>query len=623
MSVLRNVTQWYGALCFRPRLVLVAALFVVGAAGLRPLGRWIWRTGWEPSQPLFPLLLASRNLSGGTWWVVIGTALMLGTVPAFAFGWKTARTWWCTAGGLGLLLTAGPHSSWEVRLILWSGPLLVEYFQSQPMLGSAYPERFATFDEMRGLLADRGGGELRCAVLAGTVWHRRRWRRQASWVVLRPTPRRPEIGHGLVVAPTGLGKGLAIVSQLLQNTCHSVIVLDLKGEAYRLTSGARVAAGHRILRLDLSGGHGHRYDPTAQAQDEDEMRVIAQALTHDPRDRDPFWAQAAEEVLTVCMLAARRGGHPVFPFVRVLLDQGVRGAIGIVREIDPVLAARFLPGGRAENKMTLGVWMTLVARLRPLLTDRLLAVLGGSDFTASDLRSQRTTVYITVPEAHLERLAPALAAVWTGLTADIIAHADANPGVGLRPLLLMLDEAGRIPIPHLSGYLATLRSRGVTCLVYAQSFSQLREKYGPDQAHSISNNCALQVYYQQHDEATAWMVSQRLGDSSGLARGHSVTETTLIPGFGTSTWTGTERPRPLMSPQEIMRLPEHTVLVFYRDLRPMWIGRLDWREHYALRELAAIPVVDLPRLTPWAGVFQKSPLSRQTGTDDEYLDPDR
>ncbi len=558
------------------------------------------------------------------WRVVVGVALLLTTIFAFSLRWRAAKLWWIVGGGLGLLLTTGVGGSWEFWVLVWSAPLLAAYFRQRPNDRTLFAERFATTDEIRPYLAKLGGAQARCAILAGTVWQQRLWQRVASWVALQPVPDRPEVGHGLIVAPTGLGKGLAIVTQLLQNTDHSAIVLDLKGEAYQLTSQARFLAGHQIIRLDLGGGlQGHQWDPTDHARDEDDLRLIAQALTHDPRDRDPFWAQAAEEMLTAAMLAARICGQAVFPFLRGLFDQGIKGATELVHEINPALGARFLAGGRAESKMMLGIWVTLVARLRPLLTDRMLAVFGGNDFSIADLRARQVTVYITVPEAHLERLAPALAAVWTGLISALVAHADTTSPARLRPVLLMLDEAGRIPIPRLPGYLATLRSRGVTCLVYVQSFSQLSEKYGADQARSIFNNCALQIFYQQHDEVTAWTVSRRLGQTSDVARGYSVTANAGILGVGVATRTATERGRPLLTPQEVLRLPERSVLVFYRALHPIWIDRLDWREHSALRELATLPPIELPHLTPWTGVAQQSPLTTgKTKPGDEYMDPD-
>ncbi len=557
------------------------------------------------------------------WRAFVGGVLVLTAVVAFALRWKSARLWWVVGGGLGLLLTPAGEVWWELRLLVWSVPLLAVHFWNRPVAGALTVERFATSGELRPYLVGLGTAQARHAILAGTIWKRRPWRWVGGWVALQPTRDRPDVGHGLVVAPTGLGKGLAIVTQLLQNTDYSAIVLDLKGEAYQLTSGARAREGQQIVRLDLGNSQeGHRWDPTAHAKDEDDLRTLAQALTHDPRDRDPFWAQAAEEMLTAAMLAARCSGHPVFPFLRVLFDQGIKGATELMREISPTLGNRFLAGGRAEGKMMLGIWVTLVARLRPLLTDRLLSILGGNDFSVADLRTRPTTVYITVPEAQLERLAPVLAAVWTGLIGAIIAHADANTGSQLRPLLIMLDEAGRISIPRLPGYLATLRSRGVTCLVYVQSFSQLCHAYGVDQARSISNNCALQIYYQQHDDATAWTVSKRLGQASTLSRGLTVTAAGTVLDGAKTTWSMVERLCPLLTPQQIMRLPDHTALVFYRDLPPMWINRLDWREFHELRAGAKIPPVALPHLRPWEGLMAKPRLGRGVQSTDEYIDPD-
>jgi hypothetical protein len=55
---------------------------------------------------------------------------------------------------------------------------------------------------------------------------------------VRATPQRRELGNILIEAPTGGGKGLLAVCQLL-TWDGSVIVLDIKGDLYLQTAGYR------------------------------------------------------------------------------------------------------------------------------------------------------------------------------------------------------------------------------------------------------------------------------------------------------------------------------------------------------------------------------------------------
>ena len=56
--------------------------------------------------------------------------------------------------------------------------------------------------------------------------------------------------HVLVFAPTRSGKGVGLVLPTLLSWPHSVLVNDLKGENFALTSGYRKSQGHKVMRFD-------------------------------------------------------------------------------------------------------------------------------------------------------------------------------------------------------------------------------------------------------------------------------------------------------------------------------------------------------------------------------------
>ena len=76
---------------------------------------------------------------------------------------------------------------------------------------------------------------------------------------------RREHGNFCVVGPPGSGKGLWIVTQLL-NWRHSVVVVDLKGETYRQTANHRRSLGQRVFVLDpRKGTPSVRAHPTSRS----------------------------------------------------------------------------------------------------------------------------------------------------------------------------------------------------------------------------------------------------------------------------------------------------------------------------------------------------------------------
>ena len=63
--------------------------------------------------------------------------------------------------------------------------------------------------------------------------------------------RLPKAVHTAVFAPTGVGKGVSCVIPFLLTSDESAVVVDFKGENFRLTAEhRRKAFGHQIVVLD-------------------------------------------------------------------------------------------------------------------------------------------------------------------------------------------------------------------------------------------------------------------------------------------------------------------------------------------------------------------------------------
>ena len=67
---------------------------------------------------------------------------------------------------------------------------------------------------------------------------------------------------------------------------------------------------------------------------------------------------------------------------------------------------------------------------------------------------------------------------------------------GCYPLLLLLDEAGRVKIPYLYDYATTVVGRQMSLWVAIQSIKQL-EVYGEANAETLLDNTDTQIFYRQ------------------------------------------------------------------------------------------------------------------------------
>jgi type IV secretion system protein VirD4 len=465
--------------------------------------------------------------------------------------------------------------------------------------------RFSRLDELGELLGATPAPE---GLLLGT--------RGAGFVTVRPTKTRRELGNLLVVAPTRGGKGLLAISQLL---CwqHSVVVNDLKGELFHATAGFRASLGP-VYVIDPTGV-GHRSDPLQGKQTEDALFSASTQLLFKADEGDgAIFTQRATVMLTQLFLAAHRERRAALPYARHLIRSGLTSTAQRLNQVDPTLATQFLDVHLAEanlsDRFLLSAWGTLTARLRPLLTETVVRCLTQADFAAGDLLrgDQPVTVYLRWPEKDLLALSPLVRLLWGSLIDELITTFDETAGRGCRPVLLLIDEAGRTAIPTLADHATTVVGRGITLWVAIQSLSQLETVYGKARSQVLRDNMESQIYYRPTDLATAQYLEKRLGNTSGFA--HS---TTARDGAETSAGRS-ERPIPLLTAQEILQLADTQIIGFHRHLPPFHLSRMDWRSQPLLCKRRTIPAPQLPRLPSLADL----PIRNTESRTQTIIDPD-
>jgi type IV secretion system protein VirD4 len=404
---------------------------------------------------------------------------------------------------------------------------------------------------------------------------------------VRSTPTRRELGNVLVVAPTRGGKGLLAVSQLL-TWPHSVIVNDIKGDLFTQTAGYRRTMGE-VYVIDPTG-KANRYDPLINKTGESDLLSSATNLLHKANEGEgAIFTQRAIVMLTQIFLAARLMKTSPLAFVREVVRLGLFGAATRLQALDSNLATQFLDINYThadfQDKFLVSCWGTLSARMRLLLTEETVRCFSGVDFTASDImRSVRpVTVYLRWPERDLLALAPLIRLVWKSLIDELTYTYDNCHGHNCRPVLLLVDEAGRTAIPTLAEASTTVNGRGISLWMAIQSLSQLEAVYGRAHARILRDNMDSQVYYRPCDQETAEYLQKCLGYQSGFAQSETTHEGAI------SSNGKSEREIPLLTAQAIKQLEDEDVLIFHRNLAPIKARRMDWRRIPLLQKRAGQP----------------------------------
>jgi type IV secretion system protein VirD4 len=422
---------------------------------------------------------------------------------------------------------------------------------------------------------------------------------------IKPSRLRPELGHVLICGPTRSGKSQHLMCNLI-NWSGSAVVVDIKGELHRLTSGHRTRFSEVIV-LDPSG-LGHRYDPFVDIGDSAEaLQTAAEVVLQTDHDREPVFAQRGANAVIAARRAAHLLGKPTLPYIYEATRWGLWHFIDTLRRVDDeqisASLVRFV--GRdvrtlqesdiSDDRFLNSSWSTITSKLTPLLTEGVLKMTSGFDFCAKQLLEQPTTLYLRFNEAELDSSKHILRLTVLALITAILRYKDSNPDKKTQPVLLGFDEAGRVHIPRLEDLVSTVAGRGVSALVYVQDLSQFEATYGAANAKTIRSNCHTQLFYPPRDLETARYISNTCGFQTRPTRSYS-----KEPGIlETRRYTYSESKRELITPDEVRQLSPETVIVFAGDKPPVKAKRLTWfkigwiKKHTQLAPTKVLPIAKI------------------------------
>ena len=141
---------------------------------------------------------------------------------------------------------------------------------------------------------------------------------------------------------------------------------------------------------------------------------------------------------------------------------------------------------------------------------------------------------------------------------------------------------------------ATLRSRAVTLVLALQSLPQLQNRYGNNLWAEIMGCCDTQLMLGCSDDVTATYISTRSGDMTIDVNSTMTTRQTfalaqVIPQYRYSEGIGKRR---LLTPDEVLRLPQEDLLVAVRGQKMLRLRKLDYTRLPAAKHLRPCSILD-------------------------------
>lgn len=395
--------------------------------------------------------------------------------------------------------------------------------------------------------------------------------------------------HGLVFAGSGGFKTTSVTVPTALKWGGSLVALDPSNEVAPMVVEHRRRAGRDVFILDPrdpSTGFNvldwiGRFGGT---KEEDLVAVANWVVTDTGRQasiRDDFFRASALQLITALIADVCLSGHTEKE------HQHLRQMRANLSEPEPKLRERLQliydnsgSGFVKENVAPFiamtpetfsGVYANAVKETHWLSYPNYASLVSGSSFATDAITSGRTDIFVNLDLKTLEAH-PGLARTIIGALLNAIYNRDGK--VEGRTLFL-LDEVARL------GYLRILetardagRKYGISLVLLFQSIGQMREAYGGRDATSKWFESASWVSFAAiNDPDTADYISRRCGNTT--VEVDQLSRSTQMSG-SSRTRSKHLTARPLILPEEVLRMRGDEQIIFTAGNAPLRCGRAIW-----------------------------------------------
>jgi type IV secretion system protein VirD4 len=400
--------------------------------------------------------------------------------------------------------------------------------------------------------------------------------------------------HVLAFAPTRSGKGVGLVIPTLLAWSESAVVYDIKGENWARTAGFRATCGHLCFKFSpVEVANGSRFNPLAEVRigtprDVSDAQNIADMIVRTGEDspQERYWQESAASItagmlLHVCYAASASGRvasladlstvftRPGQTFRETLAELESfphdpeyelkwRTTDGDRTATHPVVREKVREMLDKEDKDFSGVLSTAKTALT-LYSDPLVARnTSASVFRIDDLvnHSRPVSLYLVVPPSDKIRLRPLIRLIFTMIVNRLTERMDFEGGAqksNRYRLLFMIDEFPSLKrMEVFADALSYMAGYGLKAYLITQDIRQIVDEYGPNE--SIVSNCHVRIAYAPNQYDTAELLSKMTGTKTVQKATYSFSGSRLAPIANHVSATVDQIERPLMTPDEVMRI---------------------------------------------------------------------
>ncbi|WP_300074809.1 type IV secretory system conjugative DNA transfer family protein, partial [uncultured Ruegeria sp.] len=390
--------------------------------------------------------------------------------------------------------------------------------------------------------------------------------------------------HAMVIAPSGSGKTTGFVIPNALHFSGATVILDIKGEIFQATAGARAAMGQHVLLFNPDNPKkSHSYNPlrrALRAQDpdtrwEEVLQVATQLFDTPSASAQGFMGGVESMFCAMAMLAIKRDRPYISEILHLIKTTPQSSYEDMAQEVGYSRAADEFMNLAAEEPRILRSTISVMnnSGLQLWRNPSVARVTQGNDINFEDLRRNPASIYFSVPGKKVKEWQTLIRLFFLDLVNTLETH---EPGPDEpHQVLILLDEFQRLgKLERVIEAYDTIRSFGGRISIISQSLSRLQDIYGRDSVRAMLANAGTQMFAASEDPEVRDHVSRSIGDktvktqSKSRARGK----------FDMGTLSEREEGLRLLRPEHVGRLPPDQLILLREGKMPVLANKIRYYE---------------------------------------------
>ena len=438
--------------------------------------------------------------------------------------------------------------------------------------------------------------------------------------------------HIAVFGASGTMKSRGVIRPALFNIIkrgESAIITDSKAELYADTAELFRKNGYEVKVFNLvNPQHGDSWNCMSDLGGD---TLLAQVLTNviigntSEGKGDHFWDNGEGNLLKALILYVDldRSRSPesknLASVYQMLVQNSERQLTALFEKLplDHPARAPYNLFAQASDTVRAGIVLGLGTRLQVLQNEAVRRIISRSeiDLTAP---GRRKCAYFVILSDQDTTMAFLSSLFFSFLFIKLVRYADSTPEMRCAvPVNLILDEfnnigklGGAADGSDFTRTLSVIRSRRIYVMLAVQSLGQLQNRYPNNLWSEIIGNTDIQLMLGCTDNVSAEYFSARSGDmsiqiNSTMTVRQTIAVAQVIPQYRQTQGQGKRR---LLTPDEVLRLPNEELLVIIRGHNLLKLNKLDYTQLPMSKEIVRTSIMDYTPAGDFTPVPQPEPV---------------